>query len=45
MARLGLFPLPLVLVPTERAPLHIFEPHYRELIGECIDGARSSACC
>ena len=37
MARLGLFPLPLVLVPTERVPLHIFEPRYRELIGECID--------
>ena len=37
MARLGLFPLPLVLVPTERVPLHIFEPRYRELIGECLD--------
>ena len=37
MARLGLFPLPLVLVPTERVPLHIFEPRYRELIGECIE--------
>lgn len=34
---LGLFPLPIVLVPTERIPLHIFEPRYRELIGECID--------
>ncbi len=37
MPELGLFPLPLVLVPTERIPLHIFEPRYRELIGECID--------
>ena len=37
MDRLGLFPLPLVLVPTERVPLHIFEPRYRELIGECVD--------
>lgn len=37
MAELGLFPLPLVLVPTERLPLHIFEPRYRELIGECLD--------
>jgi Lon protease-like protein len=37
MARLGLFPLPLVLVPTERVPLHIFEPRYRELIGRCIE--------
>jgi Lon protease-like protein len=33
---LGLFPLPLVLVPTERIPLHIFEPRYKELIGECV---------
>ena len=37
MARIGLFPLELVLVPTERVPLHIFEPRYKELIGECID--------
>src|SRR5512146_2791723 len=34
---LGLFPLPIVLVPTERIPLHIFEPRYRELIGECLE--------
>ena len=33
---LGLFPLPLVLVPTERIPLHIFEDRYRELIGEAF---------
>jgi Lon protease-like protein len=37
MSELGLFPLPLVLMPTERIPLHIFEPRYRELIAECID--------
>jgi ATP-dependent Lon protease len=37
MSRLGLFPLPLVLVPTERVPLHIFEPRYRELIGACLE--------
>jgi Lon protease-like protein len=36
MPELGLFPLPLVLVPTERIPLHIFEPRYVELIGECL---------
>jgi Lon protease-like protein len=34
---LGLFPLGIVLLPTERVPLHIFEPRYRELIGECLD--------
>ncbi len=37
MDDLGLFPLGLVLVPGERIPLHIFEPRYRELIGECLD--------
>ncbi|HZU20069.1 MAG TPA: LON peptidase substrate-binding domain-containing protein [Gaiellaceae bacterium] len=37
MAELGLFPLPIVLVPTERIPLHIFEPRYRELIEECLE--------
>lgn len=37
MSELGLFPLPIVLVPTERIPLHIFEPRYRELIDECIE--------
>ncbi len=36
MPELGLFPLPIVLVPTERIPLHIFEPRYRELIAECL---------
>jgi Lon protease-like protein len=34
---IGLFPLNLVLVPGEQAPLHIFEPRYRELITECLD--------
>jgi len=34
---IGLFPLNLVLVPGEQAPLHVFEPRYRELIGECLD--------
>jgi Lon protease-like protein len=34
---IGLFPLNLVLVPGEQAPLHIFEERYRELIGECLD--------
>jgi ATP-dependent Lon protease len=37
---LGLFPLDLVLLPTERIPLHIFEERYKELIGECIAAAR-----
>jgi ATP-dependent Lon protease len=37
MTEIGLFPLGIVLLPTEKVPLHIFEPRYRELIGECID--------
>jgi Lon protease-like protein len=37
---IGLFPLGLVLLPGERVPLHIFEPRYRELIGECLDEGR-----
>jgi len=36
VTEIGLFPLELVLVPTERVPLHIFEPRYKELIGECL---------
>jgi Lon protease-like protein len=40
VAEIGLFPLGLVLFPTERIPLHVFEPRYRELIGECIDEDR-----
>lgn len=40
MEEIGLFPLATVLLPTERIPLHIFEPRYRELIGECIDEGR-----
>jgi Lon protease-like protein len=37
---IGLFPLELVLLPTERIPLHIFEERYKELIGECITEER-----
>ena len=37
MPELGLFPLGIVLLPTERVPLHIFEERYKELIGECIE--------
>ncbi len=40
MGEIGLFPLPIVLLPTERVPLHIFEPRYQELIAECLDEER-----
>jgi Lon protease-like protein len=39
MDEIGLFPLPLVLMPGEQAPLHIFEPRYRELVAECLERA------
>jgi len=37
MAEIGLFPLGVVLLPTERVPLHVFEPRYRELVAECLE--------
>jgi len=37
VGELGLFPLGLVLLPTERLPLHIFEERYKELVEECLD--------
>jgi Lon protease-like protein len=40
MSEIGLFPLPLVLLPTEQVPLHVFEERYKELIGECVADGR-----
>ncbi len=36
MALLPLFPLELVLLPGTPLPLHIFEPRYKEMVGECL---------
>jgi Lon protease-like protein len=36
-ALLPLFPLDAVLLPGTPIPLHIFEPRYREMIGECLN--------
>jgi len=33
---LPLFPLELVLFPHVNLPLHIFEPRYKEMIGDCL---------
>src|SRR6266446_7107780 len=33
---LPLFPLDLVLLPHTNLPLHIFEPRYKEMIGDCL---------
>ncbi len=38
--RLPMFPLSAVLFPHASMPLHVFEPRYRELIRECLDGDR-----
>ncbi|HEX8742569.1 MAG TPA: LON peptidase substrate-binding domain-containing protein [Thermoleophilaceae bacterium] len=32
-----LFPLGIVLLPTEIVPLHIFEDRYKLMIGECVE--------
>ncbi len=35
-----LFPLGLVVLPSELVPLHIFEDRYKTMIGECLAGER-----
>jgi Lon protease-like protein len=35
---LPLFPLDVVLLPGTPLPLHIFEPRYKEMIRECLEG-------
>lgn len=37
---LPLFPLPVVLLPGVPMPLHIFEPRYRTMLADCMDGTR-----
>ncbi len=38
--RLPIFPLPLVLLPRAVQPLHIFEPRYRRMLSDCLEGTR-----
>jgi Lon protease-like protein len=35
---LPLFPLHVVLFPGRPLPLHLFEPRYRQLLADCLDG-------
>jgi len=35
-ALLPLFPLDVVLLPGTPIPLHVFEPRYKEMVGECL---------
>lgn len=36
MAQIPLFPLPLVLFPSGKLPLKIFEPRYVDMVGRCM---------
>lgn len=38
--RLPIFPLPLVLLPNEIVPLHIFEERYRQMLKDVEEGRR-----
>jgi len=38
---ISLFPLDVVLFPGTPLPLHIFEPRYKEMIGECLSWQRA----
>ena len=40
-ALIPLFPLDVVLFPGTPLPLHIFEPRYKEMIGECLAQQRA----
>jgi Lon protease-like protein len=40
-ALIPLFPLDVVLFPGVPLPLHIFEPRYKEMIGECLTQQRN----
>ncbi len=40
-ALIPLFPLDVVLFPGTPLPLHIFEPRYKEMIGECLAEQRT----
>ncbi len=40
MNTLPLFPLNTVLFPGQLLPLHIFEPRYRQMIGECLQNSQ-----
>jgi hypothetical protein len=44
LPRLPIFPLPdAYLLPNTLAPLHVFEPRYRELVADCLRGGRAMA--
>ena len=40
LRELPIFPLPLVLFPGATQALHIFEPRYRQMLADCLEGDR-----
>ena len=40
-----LFPLSLVAYPTENLNLHIFEPRYKQLVNDCMNGSVTFGVC
>lgn len=38
MRELPLFPLHVVLFPGRPLPLHVFEPRYRQMLSDCLEG-------
>lgn len=43
--RLRLFPLNTVLFPGAPLSLHVFEPRYKQMIAECLDGGEAFGVC
>ena len=37
---MAMFPLGMVLLPTMVVPIHVFEPRYRQMTKDCLDGDR-----
>ncbi len=40
VSTLPMFPLGMVLLPTMVVPIHVFEPRYRQMTKDCLDGDR-----
>jgi len=40
LRQLPIFPLPLILLPNQNLPLHIFEPRYRQMLIDSLAGTK-----
>ena len=45
MSRLRLFPLNTVLFPGAVLNLHVFEPRYKQMVSECLEGGEAFGVC